>query len=201
MDFSQGTLSQEEFSQIDPRVLVMELKQKFFKKWTDLPQKKKNISRHLPFTEYSLTLTLPINSQKVKIIYLNIFADNLQYEHVQVPNNSFKNKQELMHIILKKNSHLLETLVGDETNFGTEEQPRALTWFGGISTVNIIQNRLGDIGNLVKDVDMISKCEVTQQDIMNNLQRFPLEQVFEIHRLDLFQGNLFHNSIHPLEEQ
>lgn len=183
---------------VDVQNMVIELKEHYFAKWREVPFKQRNISRHLPFTDYSATVVIPPNSQKVRVACFNIFGENLRYFEVAVPKNSFQTKRDLTHVILNDNTELLENLVSDEGFFGDKENPQKMTWFEGISTINIIQNRLGHTSKLNKDIDMAVRLDVVAEDVQNNFSRFPLSQVFEIHRLDLFQGSFKDFFFHPV---
>lgn len=185
---------------LDISTLVLSLKEKYYKKWKDTAYKNKEISKNINYTGFNLSLMIPINSQGVKIAYLNLYAENLLYITERIPKNSFKTKQDLMHVILNKNSEILENILIDEKSIGTTENPIKMTWLNGVSTLDIIKNRLGDPTNLVNDCNMSAKIEIHKEDIFNKFQRFQLHDVFEIHRLDFFNGDLRTCSLRPLDE-
>ena len=180
--------------------LVLELSKRFQKRWEDVPFKKRVISRHLPYTDYSISVTIPVNTQNIKMLYLNVFGEGLRFIHAVVPTNNFRTKQDLLNVLLQKNTDLIEVLISDEKESSESKDPNKLTWFGNILTVNIIQNRLGDLQSLLNESALPFKCEVTQEDIGNSLDRFSLNEVWEVHRLDLFQGDLYFNNIYPFTE-
>lgn len=185
---------------VDTPSMVVGLKKYYSTKWGQISYKLRHISRHMPFTEYSASVSVPPNSQSVKVACLNIFNENLKYIESSVPQNSFQTKRDLMHVILNDNTELLENLISDEQFFGDQENPQKMGWFEGVSTINIIQNRLGNMSGLAQDIDMAVKLDVVAEDVQNSFARFRLSQVFEIHRLDLFHGNFRTFCFNPLDD-
>ena len=188
-------------SSLDLRQMILDLKEKYTSKWADKPFKNRNITRHLPWADNIMKISIPINFQTVTVLYLNLFSENLKYSTINVPDNTFRTKQELMNIVLKRNSELLESLISDEKKFDDVEGEENVGWFRSIKTISIIQNRVGDRARLVNDLNMGLRTEVVKEDILNNLTRFGLSEVFQIHRVDFFHGDLRYFNLYPLEEQ
>lgn len=184
----------------DTKALVLELKAQFLAKWREVPFKRRNIARHLPFTDFNVFLVVPPSSQAVKVASLNVFAENLGYFEVPVDSSRLLTKRDLIHEMLTSSTELLENLVSDESDFGDETRTRRLGWFQGVSTINLVQNRLGEASTLAQEVDLGAGLEMTAQDVRDHFSRFGLETVFEVHRLDLFQGSLHDFSFYPLDE-